>query len=139
MLGLIWRGGKITHQSGEHDDFATAAAGVIEQVLGRPPADPEFIKECLDIGAEEITPFAHAPLATVGPVERLVVEESRMRYPQHFCQCTHGQSSHIAKGNRPTEIAEEVWRAVWLSFRRGFVRKTRSRCARAESPRRSQA
>jgi hypothetical protein len=66
LLGLIWRGGKITHQSGEHDDFATAAAGVVEQVLGRLPVDPEFVKTCLDMGAEEITAFASAPLATAG-------------------------------------------------------------------------
>jgi hypothetical protein len=29
LLGLIWRGGKITHPSGEHDDFANAAAGAL--------------------------------------------------------------------------------------------------------------
>lgn len=66
LLGLIWRGGKITHQSGEHDDFATAAAGVVEQVLGRRSVDPAFTQKCLEMGSEEITPFASAPLATVG-------------------------------------------------------------------------
>jgi hypothetical protein len=40
LLGLVWRGGKITHQPGEHDDFANALAGVVEQVLGRRVADP---------------------------------------------------------------------------------------------------
>ncbi len=29
LLGLIWRGGKIDHPSGEHDDWANAVAGVI--------------------------------------------------------------------------------------------------------------
>ena len=66
LLGLMWKGGKITHQSGEHDDFATAAAGVVEQVLGRPPADPDLVRWCLESGAEEITPFASAPLGTAG-------------------------------------------------------------------------
>jgi hypothetical protein len=33
LLGLVWRGSKITHQTGEHDDYANAAAGVIELVL----------------------------------------------------------------------------------------------------------
>jgi hypothetical protein len=66
LLGLVWKGGKITHQSGEHDDFATAAAGVIELVLGRLPVDPEFVTKCLDMGAEETTPFGSAALATVG-------------------------------------------------------------------------
>lgn len=35
LLGLVWRGGRIDHQSGEHDDFANAAAGVIH-VLSAP-------------------------------------------------------------------------------------------------------
>jgi hypothetical protein len=29
LLGLVWRGGKIDHQRGEHDDFANAVAGVV--------------------------------------------------------------------------------------------------------------
>lgn len=66
LLGLVWKGGKITHQSGEHDDFATAVAGVVEQVLGRLPVDPDLVRWCLESGAEEITPFASAPLATAG-------------------------------------------------------------------------
>lgn len=66
LLGLVWKGGKITHQSGEHDDFATAAAGVVELVLGHLPVDPDLVRWCLESGAEEITPFASAPLATAG-------------------------------------------------------------------------
>jgi hypothetical protein len=34
FLGLIWRGGKIDHPSGEHDDWANAAAGVLVAVAG---------------------------------------------------------------------------------------------------------
>lgn len=52
FLGLVWRGGKIAHQPGEHDDFATAAAGVVEQVLGRQPVDHELIRWCLESGSE---------------------------------------------------------------------------------------
>jgi hypothetical protein len=33
LLGLVWRGGKIDHQPGEHDDFANAAAGVLVSML----------------------------------------------------------------------------------------------------------
>jgi hypothetical protein len=33
LLGLVWRGGKIDHASGEHDDYANAAAGVIAVLL----------------------------------------------------------------------------------------------------------
>jgi hypothetical protein len=29
LLGLVWRGGKIDHQNGEHDDWANAGAGAI--------------------------------------------------------------------------------------------------------------
>ncbi len=32
LLGLLWRGGKITHASGEHDDFANAVAGALALV-----------------------------------------------------------------------------------------------------------
>ena len=34
LLGLVWRGGKIDHPIGEHDDFSNAAAGVIHLALG---------------------------------------------------------------------------------------------------------
>ena len=39
LLGLVWRGSKVDHPSGEHDDFANAAAGVVELVteLARDP------------------------------------------------------------------------------------------------------
>lgn len=33
LLGLVWRGGKIDHQSGEHDDFANAAAGALVRAM----------------------------------------------------------------------------------------------------------
>lgn len=33
LLGLVWRGGKIDHPAGEHDDFANAAAGVLVGML----------------------------------------------------------------------------------------------------------
>jgi hypothetical protein len=33
LLGLIWRGSKIDHPNGEHDDWANAAAGVVVTLL----------------------------------------------------------------------------------------------------------
>jgi hypothetical protein len=33
LLGLVWRGAKIDHQSGEHDDWSNAAVGVLMAVL----------------------------------------------------------------------------------------------------------
>lgn len=33
FLGLIWRGSKIDHPNGEHDDFANAAAGAIQKAF----------------------------------------------------------------------------------------------------------
>lgn len=47
LLGLVWRGAKIDHPSGEHDDWANAAAGLVGTLLdqtevrmwgGSPPA-----------------------------------------------------------------------------------------------------
>jgi len=34
LLGLVWRGGKIDHPGGEHDDYANAVAGVVHVLLG---------------------------------------------------------------------------------------------------------
>lgn len=34
LLGLVWRGGKIDHQAGEHDDFANATAGAVLRATG---------------------------------------------------------------------------------------------------------
>ena len=38
LLGLVWRGGKIDHAAGEHDDWSNAAAGVVALVGTRPPS-----------------------------------------------------------------------------------------------------
>jgi hypothetical protein len=35
LLGLVWRGGKIDHPNGEHDDWANAVAGVVAKLMGR--------------------------------------------------------------------------------------------------------
>jgi hypothetical protein len=35
LLGLIWRGAKITHPNGEHDDWANAVAGMVNLVAGK--------------------------------------------------------------------------------------------------------
>jgi hypothetical protein len=43
LLGLVWKGAKITHPSGEHDDLATAAAGCVMLLARR---------------GESFTPFA---------------------------------------------------------------------------------
>ncbi len=34
LLGLVWKGGKITHPGGEHDDYANAVAGLAFLLLG---------------------------------------------------------------------------------------------------------
>ena len=34
FLGLVWRGGKIDHPPGEHDDFANAVAGTVSLLAG---------------------------------------------------------------------------------------------------------
>lgn len=43
LLGLVWRGGKIDHPGGEHDDWANAAAGALLLALqsGAAPVDLE--------------------------------------------------------------------------------------------------
>ncbi len=51
LLGLVWKGGKITHQNGEHDDYATATAGLVTALQARRSAmAPELISLCLGAG-----------------------------------------------------------------------------------------
>jgi hypothetical protein len=53
LLGLIWRGGKIDHPAGEHDDYANAVAGLTETLIGpNVSASPELITKCLEISLE---------------------------------------------------------------------------------------
>ena len=42
LLGLVWRGGKIDHQPGEHDDHACAAAGVLVGLLASADAQEPY-------------------------------------------------------------------------------------------------
>jgi hypothetical protein len=39
LLGLVWRGAKIDHPNGEHDDWANAVAGVVDLVLAESAFD----------------------------------------------------------------------------------------------------
>ena len=41
LLGLVWRGGKIDHQGGEHDDHSNAAAGVVQVLAARAAYEPQ--------------------------------------------------------------------------------------------------
>jgi len=43
LLGLVWRGGKIDHQSSEHDDWANSVAGVIASVLEEEDTRPVLL------------------------------------------------------------------------------------------------
>jgi len=53
LLGLIWRGGKIDHPHGEHDDYANVCAGLAQVLAKRQAVDPQFISWCLAAGADE--------------------------------------------------------------------------------------
>jgi hypothetical protein len=49
LLGLIWKGGRITHPSGEHDDFANAVAGAVEAAAASGASEAEILS-CLRAG-----------------------------------------------------------------------------------------
>ena len=38
----MWRGGKIDHHGGEHDDWSNAAAGCVHQLLNHESVTPDF-------------------------------------------------------------------------------------------------
>ena len=44
MLGLVWRGGKIDHSSGEHDDWSNAACGAIALAAGKQRESAAIVK-----------------------------------------------------------------------------------------------
>ena len=57
LLGLVWRGGKIDHQHGEHDDFSNAVAGVVRLLAWRDAAKAAAVARwALRVGADEPRP-----------------------------------------------------------------------------------
>ena len=53
LLGLVWRGGRIDHQPGEHDDYANAVAGVARLLSARRTDAQAIARMCLSIGEDE--------------------------------------------------------------------------------------
>ena len=65
LFGLVWRGGRIDHQSGEHDDYANSVAGVVRLLSsGRTEAQAAFTRMCLSMGDDE--PGEAFPMASAG-------------------------------------------------------------------------
>jgi hypothetical protein len=50
LLGLVWRGGRIDHPAGEHDDYANAAAGLVRLVSAGATMSTEQMLAVLDVG-----------------------------------------------------------------------------------------
>jgi hypothetical protein len=68
LLGLIWRGGKIDHPGGEHDDFAAAVAGVVDLIM-QPQQRGGYMFDCFtgqrlsdDFSYEDADPYDHPEL-----------------------------------------------------------------------------
>lgn len=59
LLGLLWRGGKIDHPAGEHDDWANAVAGVVQLLLAEPGTPRVW----------SLTPVEPAPVTEETPAE----------------------------------------------------------------------
>ena len=65
LLGLVWRGRKIDHQQGEHDDWANVVAGAVWSASRRAvpprirvwpyvdPDDPDYDKKVAEAWAHE--------------------------------------------------------------------------------------
>ena len=62
LLGLIWRGGRIDHPAGEHDDYANAAAGVVQVLAMQGQADASMFNALTG---------AAIPAAQFDPLRRL--------------------------------------------------------------------
>ena len=72
LLGLVWRGGKIDHPVGEHDDWANAAAGLVSVLLGDEFIGPWFLRE--DRAVQVPSPEPDAMPAPPLSVERIVTQ-----------------------------------------------------------------
>ena len=57
LLGLVWRGGKIDHPPGEHDDLANAVAGVLHLLIRASPDLQIFGFDDLDDAARSKDPL----------------------------------------------------------------------------------
>jgi hypothetical protein len=64
LLGLVWRGGKIDHQQGEHDDYANAVAGVVRTLANRDlAADLETTRWAMSVNlSDENTRESERPM-----------------------------------------------------------------------------
>jgi hypothetical protein len=77
LLGLVWRGGKIDHQSGEHDDHACACAGLCWVLMDGPRAG--------GVGhyATDFDPYQRRSTAIVSLQEATRELEARRRAQSH--------------------------------------------------------
>src|SRR5262249_4023867 len=50
LLGLVWRGGKIDHPIGEHDDYANSAAGALHLASKNKVFNPRAVPIAVGVG-----------------------------------------------------------------------------------------
>jgi len=103
LLGLVWRGGKIDHPTGEHDDFANAVAGVLS-VLDVPTSRPFF---CPELPPESYTEEERAQWVEASPVEQCL-----LAHGSYFPGDTPGDL------REPASVGEQA-RKAWYGIARG--------------------
>lgn len=79
LLGLIWKGGKIAHPSGEHDDHANAAVGACLAALEFGAAEPVDTAMTDDEAAALARVFTHPGQFGVDPDD--LFDPARSPYP----------------------------------------------------------
>lgn len=85
LLGLVWRGGRIDHPAGEHDDFANACAGVVNVLAARTQSAPLDIvgghqapsAQSVEELEREVVAWCRAAGIDVDAIEREIDEETR--------------------------------------------------------------
>jgi hypothetical protein len=98
LLGLVWRGGKIDHPAGEHDDYAAAAAGLTWLLVGHEAQPGEGFLAWMASEAER----ASTPALNHHDVVPVVVpEDEEARRVQEHQKCRmRGFKETITAGNR---------------------------------------
>lgn len=105
LLGLVWKGQKITHPVGEHDDWSNAAAGVVSLLLGHEFVGLWFLRSDRPMG--RVPEPVATPMATVDKMIREgEVSEELARQRVEDEQAAFAEAQH-AKGMAEVKAREE--------------------------------
>jgi hypothetical protein len=130
LLGLVWRGGKIDHQSGEHDDWANAVAGCVHLLLGAEAAPfmlfsggrllssvSDAVSRVVQSVTQALTPVngKSLPFRSIEELlrenlyDRDLTDEERQRLAEHAAQVAQQQRARAARDVEALQRMGGAW------------------------------